>query len=436
MTGYILLFFYLAVFLYLLKKLSFFKNIPGLAYNWIVIFFSVKVVSGIALSLIYKYYYDPETADIYKYFYDGLYLYEILWENPVDFLRILTGIGINQEHIDLHLSNMPHWFRPWESPIYNDNRVVIRFNAIVGLFSFGHIHVHTVFANIVSFTGLVALYKFFIRYIPNEKMTWLKWGIFLFPSLLFWGSGVLKEAILIGCFGMAIYLADYSLICKRIFWGKILLLIACLWILLLLKPYILILFLPCFASFYISQNVNFLKTQLIYILSFSFILILAIILHYILPEYSPLYLLARKQNDFINLAHEVNAGSLIHDNYLNPEFIDIVRNAPHGFFTTLLRPHILEVDNFFMLFASLENLLIILFLIIAFIMPSKISKQPPLTYISFWFCLAGFTFIGLTTPIAGAIVRYKIIMLPFLWVIILNIMNNKLFKHKFVTLPK
>jgi len=429
MTGYILLFLYFAVFLYFLKKLSFFKNVPGLTYNWIIIFFSLKVISGIALSLIYKYYYDPQTSDIYRYFDDGLYLYSVFWKNPVDFFKILTGIGISQEHVDLYLSNMSHWFRPWEAPLYNDNRVVIRFNAIVGLFSFGHLHVHTVFANIVSFTGLVALYKFFIKYMPKEKIIWLKWGIFLFPSLLFWGSGVLKEAVLIGCFGVSVYLADYLLMYKKIFWGKILLLVACLWILLLLKPYILVLFLPCFAGFYISKNNNFLKTQLNYILSFSFLLILAIILHYAWPEYSPINLLARKQNDFINLAIEFNAGSLIHVNYLKPDLLDILRNAPQGFLTTLLRPHILEADTLFTLFASLENMLILLLLIVAFVIPPNLSKQPPITYISLWFFLAGFTFIGITTPISGAIVRYKIVMLPFLWVFIVNLMKPSLTKR-------
>ncbi len=423
MTEYILASLYFLIFLYVFYKSPFFRNIPGISYSGLVLFFSLKVFSGIALSLIYKHYYDPETADIYKYFNDGLYLYRILWENPADFLHILTGVGISQEHVDMYLSNMPNWFRPWESPLYNDNRVVIRFNAIVGLFSFGHLQVHTVFANAVSFTGLVALYKFFLNYLPREKISFLKWGLFLFPSLLFWSSGVLKEAILTGCFGMAIYLADIFFVNKKVGIYKTALFLICLWIMVLLKPYILILFLPCIAGFYISRNMSFLRTHLIYILLFAGLFVIALLMHFIIPDYSPIFLIARKQNDLINWSLSVDAGSLIHTNYLNPEIWDIIRKAPHGFITALLRPHIFEADTGFMLFAAMENLLIVSLIIIAIIMPTKSIKQTPLTGLCFWFCLAGFTFVGLTTPVAGAIVRYKIIMLPFLWALLLNLIS-------------
>ncbi len=433
MTGYIIAFLYFLLFLYVFKKSRFFRDISGLTYPWLLFFFSLKVVSGIFLSLIYKHYYEPETADIYKYFNDGLYLYKILWKSPVDFLHIITGIGISQEHVDLYLSNLSYWFRPWESPIYNDNRVVIRFNALACLFSFGHLHVHTVFANLVSFTGLVALYKFFLNYMPGNRVKLLKWGVFLFPSLLFWGSGVLKEAILIGCFGVAVYLADEFIRNKKLYWPKVALFFICLWVLVLLKPYILILFLPCIAGFYVSRNMSFLREQLVYISLFAGAIVMAFLIHLVIPEYSPIYLMSRKHNDLINLALAVDAGSLLHLNYLKPEFFDILSKAPKGFITTLIRPHILEADTAFMLLAAVENLLILLLILAAIVMPSGLKKQSPLTFLSFWFCLAGFTFIGLTTPLAGAIVRYKILMLPFLWVCILNMVNARIIK--IVTLP-
>ncbi len=427
MTGYLLAFLYFLVFLFIIKKVGFFTNIRGLSYKWLVIFFSLKVISGIALSLIYKYYYDPETADVYKYFNDGLYLYTVLWESPGDFFRILSGIGIGKEQVDLYLSNMSYWFRPWESPVYNDNRIVIRFNALVCLFSFGHLHVHTVFANFVSFTGLVALYKFFLNYLPKNKTVWLKWGIFLFPSLLFWGSGILKETILIGCLGMAVYSIDTLFQNKRNLWLKILIIVACTGVMIFLKTYILVLFLPCLAGFYISRNMNFLKTNLVYFSVFAGLIMAAAMLHIYLPEFSPVKLIARKQNDLIRLSLHLNAGSLLHDNFLKPEFWDIIRNIPGGFLTTLLRPHIFEADTLLKLFSGLENLFILILILTAVVIPSNISKQTPATYMSFWFFIAGFSFIGLATPVAGAIVRYKIIMLPFLWFLLLSVTNiNKI----------
>ncbi len=431
MTGYLLALLYFLVFLFIFKKVGFFRKISGLSYKWVVIFFSLKVVSGFSLSLIYKYYYDPATADIFKYFNDGLYLYSILWESPSDFFRILSGIGIGKEQVDHYLSNMSYWFRQWESPVYNDNRIVIRFNALVCLFSFGHLQVHTVFANFVSFTGLVALYKFFLNYLPKNKTIWLKWGIFLFPSLLFWGSGILKETILIGCLGMAVYSTDTLFQNKKILWLKILIILACTGVMIFLKTYILLLLLPCFAGFYISRNMNFLKTHLVYFFMFAGLIMAAAILHIFLPELSPVKLIAGKQNDLIRLSLHVNAGSLLHDNFLKPQFWDIIRNIPAGFLTTLLRPHIFEADTILKFFSGFENLLIMVLILTAVIIPSSIKKQSAASYMSFWFFLAGFSFVGLATPVAGAIVRYKIIMLPFLWFLLINIADTKKINNKF-----
>ncbi len=429
MIEYILIIFYILLILYIFKKNKFFKNIAGLSYPWIVGFFLVKVLTGIILSLIYKYYYDPQTSDIYKYFNDGIYLYNILYEKPVDYLRLITGIGITEEHANTYLSNLSYWYRPWESPLYNDNRVIIRFNALVGIFSFGHLHVHTIFSNLISFTGLIALYKYFLNYISKEKIFLLKWGIFLFPSLLFWGSGILKEAILIGCFGMAVYVFDNMLQYNKLFWIKTLLFLICLWVMVLLKPYILVLFLPCIAGFYISKDMHFIKKQLVYVSMLIALLIPIYLLHIFLPEFDPIRLIARKQNDLINLSVSVDAGSLLHENFLKPCFFNIIRNAPGAFLTTLLRPHIFEASNIFMVLSSVENLLIKILMLISILTTGSITKQKSSTWLSLWFFLVGFIFIGLATPVAGAIVRYKIIMLPFIWVFVINILNVQKVKN-------
>ncbi len=424
MTEYLLLFIYLSLFLFFIKRINFFKNIPGLTYKNLVLFFSIKFITGIILSLIYKYYYDTSTADIYKYYYDGLFLYEILWEEPFDYLKILTGVGITEYHTEKYLSNMSYWFRPWESPVYNDNRIIIRFNAFVSIFSFGYIHIHTLFANILSFTGLVGIYKFILKYLPNNKVEWLKWGIFLFPSLLFWGSGVLKEAILIGCFGLGIHFADkiFSNTYKK--FTSILVLAVCLWVLLFLKTYILLLFLPCFIGFYISKKFNFIKTQLVYAGLFFLILIIGVIINYLIPAYSPFYLIADKHNSLVDLSRAIDAGSLLHEGYLAYSIRDILLNTPRGFLYTFTRPHIFETDSLLILFSALENILIKIMIVISLIFYSKKQDIPiRLAGMSFWFCIVGFAFIGLTTPVSGAIVRYKIIMLPFLWVLVLSIVN-------------
>jgi len=82
---------------------------------------------------------------------------------------MLLGIGNDSPYFDAYYKEMNNWYRVFESNIYNDSHTIIRFNAAMRLFSFGYFNVHTVFMCFLSFTGLVALYRFFVRYFENKK---------------------------------------------------------------------------------------------------------------------------------------------------------------------------------------------------------------------------------------------------------------------------
>jgi hypothetical protein len=81
-----------------------------------------------------------------------------LFTQPADGLRMLFAIGNDTPYFTEHYySAMNNWVRQYESNLYNDAHTMIRFNAVLRLFSFGHYHVHTVFASFISLIGLVAL---------------------------------------------------------------------------------------------------------------------------------------------------------------------------------------------------------------------------------------------------------------------------------------
>ena len=69
-------------------------------------------------------------------------------ERPLDYLRMVFGIANDTpEFRDLYYEDMNNWVRHFESNLYNDAHTIIRFNAVVRLFSFGEFHVHTVIAH-------------------------------------------------------------------------------------------------------------------------------------------------------------------------------------------------------------------------------------------------------------------------------------------------
>jgi hypothetical protein len=96
-----------------------------------------------------------------------------------------------------------------------------------------------------------------------------------------------------------------------------------------------------------------------------------------------------------------------------------------------VRPLPNEVNNIFQYLNLIENFVFLIVIIISLIWFKK-----PTSFTFFWianyliFSLILFTVIGATTPVIGAIVRYKIPALPFLWMMILFVIDeNKMTKY-------
>lgn len=414
---FVISFAYFALLGFLITRLSFFRNIPRLSTRLLLVFFTLKVLAGSMLIFIYTWYYeDPLTADVYKYFSDGQIMFEAIKDHPLDYLRMLTGIDASAPHLAKYYEEMNFWFRPWESPVYNDNRLVIRFNAFAFLFSFGHIFVHNVFINFLSFTGLVALYKFLIRHIDSDKLPWLAPGIFLFPSLLFWGSGILKEGLLLWALGCWLLSLDNILTQRKAITLPSLLLIVFTGILVLLKPYTLVFLLPCITVFYLSRNFPPVLMHLSYFGAIVLLVAGGFALTSLFSSYDALQVIAGKQNDFINQSLLHDAGSMLHARYLEPDLLMMVVEFVRGFFNTLLRPHLFEAYSFVTLMAAVENaIIIILLLYMVWKFDRKKLSLPGIQWAGFWFVLLFMGFVGLVSPAHGGLVRYKIPALPFLW---------------------
>ena len=120
-----------------------------------------------------------------------------------------------------------------------------------------------------------------------------------------------------------------------------------------------------------------------------------------------------------------NVGSYIYLPPLDNGLQSMIVNAPNALFNSLFRPTIFEAKSAMMLFAAIENIFIICMLAagLLFIQPKNFSNRDVwccLSYITIFFVL-----IGLTTPVLGALVRYKVPALPFLGILILLIVNDE-----------
>jgi hypothetical protein len=408
---------YTILFTILVFRLNFFK-LPGIGKWWLTAVFWLKILAGIALYFIYSHYYtDRATADIFRYFDDSKIMFSALFERPSDYFRMLTGIGNDTPHFDQYYHQMNNWFRVYESNLYNDSHTIIRFNAFIRLFSFGYYNVHTVFMCFVSLAGLTALYRFFAGLL-NNKTSWLFAAVFLIPSVLFWGSGVLKEGLLL--FGMGFFLYSVlNLLHKRKPLLNMLLLAVALTVLLYTKFYIFIILIPLTLAFIW----NFLRpgmTLLKYLAVMFFFLMAGMNIHYFFPEFDFMTILIQKQHDFISLARETGSGSMVDMEPLQPGVFNIALRLPEAFALSFFRPLITECKNLLMLMPAVENALLLIWMI-ASVFFFKKPLRLNFFYLTLFFFIMTYTLTGLTTPVMGAIVRYKVPAMPFLIAVLIQI---------------
>lgn len=428
--SYLLLLIYTALLLYLIVRVKFYQST---LFSWYIpaLIFALKFLGGISVYLVYaKFYGTRISSDIFKYFDDGNIIFSALHQNPLDYFRMITGVGSDAPHLDQYYHTCHFWLKEFNYGLLNDNRIVIRFNAIVRLLSMGNIHIHTLFMSFLSFTGLWGIFKIFEQSFLKQRWL-LVLAVFFMPSVYFWTSGILKEGLLMFSFGMLLYFFSRLLESpfQKKYWVGILLMF---FLLLISKFYVLVAALPGLIYILLTRK-NRDKYQLIKFIGIH-LLFLALtwfskpVIGLSFPE-----IIAQKQNDFISFTNSLtHVGSKIDMEPLKADFISIVKASPKAFYTTLFRPTIFEISNPLMALAAVENFLIVLALLsgITFFNRNRLKDSWLGFCISFTLIL--FVLSGLTTPVLGALVRYKAPALPFLGIALMYVINfEKL--NKFTT---
>jgi hypothetical protein len=425
MSGALLALAYTALFLLLMRRVHFYSSVPGLPLRWISGIFLLKIMAGTALWAIYTYLYtDRATADVFKYFDDSAHMFKALPDHPGDYLRMLFGIGNDApEFLSLYYAEMNNWERHFESNLYNDAHTIIRYNALVRLFSFGEFHVHTVVSAFLSLTGMIGLYRAFVRTLPGLERI-LMAVVFLLPSVLFWASGVIKECLLFFGLGLLIHVLD-RMSHERSRWFDAPALAFILVLLFFLKFYVLMSLIPALVLLFWAHRSRRPWLGLKLLVVYGAFVILGLNLHHFIPGLDVLGILTMKQRDFVGLALKMNSGSFVMPVLLLPDPVLFIRQAPYALYITLLGPLVHAGPGALGLVSLLENLGILMFLCccIYFRRPWKeVDQALVLSLICYVVMLA--LVIGWTTPVMGAIVRYRTPLLPFLMIIGLLILDR------------
>ncbi|UII33381.1 hypothetical protein LVD17_06045 [Fulvivirga ulvae] len=380
---------------------------------------TVKIIGAIALGLIYQFYYG--FGDTFWYHtYGSQIIWKVFWENPIDALRIIFGDNVFVPDLYVYTSRI----RYFEDA---DTFFIVRLAAIFDIFTFGSYAATSVLFAVAGFTGLWAMYQVFYYRFAN-LYNYLALSILFVPSVVFWGSGILKDTITISALGWLLYAFDKLIILKR---GKPLLLIIvsiiAIYLLFVVKKYILFTFVPSAMAWLYVSRIKKLSNVFIKILIAPVLLALVILIAVFsinkIGEHDEKYaidnLAKTAQITAYDIAYQTgkDAGSTYTLGELDGTYISLFKLFPQAINVTLFRPYIWEVRNPFMLLASVEST-IILFLTITVIFKRYwigIINQKIDTIVLFSIIFSvSFAFaVGVSTFNFGTLMRYKIPLMPF-----------------------
>jgi hypothetical protein len=451
------------------------------------------------LYLIYtRYYPDRSTADIFKYFDDGVILWKTAGERPDLFVELMLGIYDDSPETLNALSETRNWDAQFESGFNHSTRTMIRLHALLHLFSFGVIHVHAIIMSFLVLIGSVQLWKWLKTKVPNKDVT-LQVLLFMFPSVLLWTSGALKESLVFVGFGI---IANGFMRWERKQWWAFLLMGFGWTLIFLSKNYLAFAMLFAIGGF-ILYTLRWIKPAM---LAYATVLTMGILSVYMAGLVSPNYILPEiihmRQGDFKNVAyggvylendtmvvyipddqrdlHEigqyaatlsqdvsytyflrdksrrdtlsalgsgemlpkiydnVRSGSLIQPPHLGEGWWGLLASVPKAFVSTAMAPMQRKPDSVLTLLSSAETLFMFGFLLFGLYHAVRYKPFINFEIITFALVFTGvlFVLIGWITPVAGALVRYKMPVLPFVGAAIATCLANDIFASLFALWTK
>jgi hypothetical protein len=387
----------------------------------------IKVSASICFSLLYDFYYHWDGDSGYYFLYASR-LGDVFFNHPGTYFKILFGF-VNPGNI--HEIDPRHGYLPsFRDPsILALHRYVSLFT-IIGLKNY---YLTNMVLNTFLFFLNWKVFEFFRKLFPDKTKIFAIALLFI-PSVTFWSSGILKDSFTFTFTLLFIVYAHRLLFQRKISLFNILKLLFCAYILIQLKPYILF---SAIGGMFVWLGFSYtylIKSQFLRVFVLPIILILVAIgsssaLGTLMTmaggHYSDMDTMLNKavvsQQD---LKQDYYEGSSFDIGDYEPSLTGVVSVAPAAIIAGLYRPFIWEARSLVMLLSGLENsIVLILTLYILFragpMFLIKTLASEPFLIFCFIFVITMSLGIGMSTSNFGALVRFKIPMMPFLVIALL-----------------
>ena len=397
------------------------KKHPEYRYFIKGLWFKIFGVSGFII--VYLFYYG--NGDTLVYFQGAKALGNLLVQDFSKGLSVL--FNTDSYYNSLSSFNYETGFPPSHYFADKNTFLVCRLSAPLYILGSKSFLITSFLTSVFSYVGVWKFYRLVnILYPGNAKA--FAYIILFMPSLIFWGGGIMKDSYMLGAvcwFTYSFYNVFISR--KKVFWNGFFLVLNTLMIL-NCKPYILICLIPGALLWLNNFYLGSLKNRLIKILVFPLLIVGFLSLGFFIfsgfsssmGQYGSFEGAIKKaqvtQDDLLN---ELHYGK---NNYkldrIDGSISGLLSSAPLATFTALFRPLAWEIGSPTMVFSAIENTVLLFFVLYSLIRIGpfnflKISFSDPF----FVYCLVFSLFFGFGVGIAGtnfgALVRYKIPLMPF-----------------------
>lgn len=411
--------FYLLLFVFIFNKLRNNYKDP-LLRKYHKQGFWVKVVGCVAFTIFNVYLSPGDSTGLYHL--EGTNIFHLILKDASNIKLIFMNGADFDESLLLNPGNAGYFRSP-------NNFLVTKIDAVFCFITFGKYMVTNLLFSLIAFTGAWKLFLFFYEQNPKLHKKFAIAILFL-PTFVFWSSGILKDTICVASLGWITYGLYEIFYRKKNIIKNSLILLCFSYLLLILKVYILLSYVPFFILFIILKNVESINSIAIkYLLAPSLILASMFGFTKALKTYGnelgqfAVHDLTKSIKRY-NQAYESQAslGNTGSSFSLGVEFdgtmTGLVKLAPAAISATLFRPFLWESHKPSTVLSSLEALLFMLFTLYIIFKAGlinffKLIARDPLIMYCFLFSCVFALFIGASTLNFGSLVRYKIPCMPF-----------------------
>lgn len=417
-TSDIFVFFIYALFGYVLIRFVLFKNMDKGFYSTLKLFFVLKLVSAIIMSLLTVFYW--KIGDAISYFNEGQNLVQLTRNDfsNIKFFFIPVEYYSSQLKIDNEL------IRTVNGAGQEASFMISKLCALFYPLAMGKYLLVNFFFCFISITAQLKFYSVLIKRYPHLKKIIAVCVLFM-PTLLLYSSTIYKETICYSCIGFAFY-NFHQIIHKKNKILNIICLIINFFLILIVKHYIISSF---FIAVFLMLFFQFVGVMLRHSLITKFLIVFFLI---------GLTTLVIYNIDFFNpyVLSFVDTSNTFQE-YYNNDFgetssfkigeIDLsvqglLKKMPIGFYSTYFRPHVWEVRKPIVLFSALESFFILALTVVTLLKKGKylfeLIRRDYFARLSLYYAIVLGIIIGLTTFNFGTLIRYKVPVVPFAWLFV------------------